>query len=371
MIFPSLPTTGIVAQASTLVNGDGKPRGGAEGSTEARVLISAGGQVHEVGPGLSLSPGQAAEEAPEETSNIVLPVSPGQGAEEADEDGPLGGGGASPPNYLDSLANSPENGKRFNNNQSACPGWFTLGLCENGHAWAKELICGREWCPDCRDKARERRVARWMTKARQVKSMGYLVVTFAPEDRLAMRTKADLAEVGKIAAEVVRQFAPRGLRRWHFFGDKSSTPTYHPHLNFLLDAGWIDKPLLNLLRLLLKEALGLAREPVVNYHYSDKPKKMRHWLRYVCRATFLDRAWDLELAEELWNFRNVAWWGKWDGLPAWDVPETGHLVEVERLEKGLCPTCGLAIEWTRPRPIAWLSVWDAKPLEGGYYALGP
>lgn len=286
-------------------------------------------------------------------------------AEEANEDAPLGGGGL---NYLDSVANSLKVDIQIRN-EPHCSDWFVLGLCENGHAWGKTLICGREWCPDCRAQARDRRIARWMPKARQLKSMGYLVITFAPEDRQALRTKADLAEVGKVAVAVVRGVATRGLRRWHFFGEGGEV--YHPHLNFLLDAGYLEKNRLTVLRGLLKRALHLSREPVINYHYSVRPKKMRHWLRYVCRATFLVKAWDPELAEELWNFRNMSWWGKWDDHPAWDLPEHGHLAEVAALEHGLCPICGKPVEWTRPRPIAWLDVYRARPLAGGYYALGP
>ncbi|GAI73676.1 unnamed protein product, partial [marine sediment metagenome] len=55
-------------------------------------------------------------------------------------------------------------------------GWFIAGECENGHRFAKELVCGKEWCSVCGEDgstAHMRRFARWLPKAQQLEVMGY------------------------------------------------------------------------------------------------------------------------------------------------------------------------------------------------------
>ncbi len=47
------------------------------------------------------------------------------------------------------------------------------------------------------------------------------------------------------------------------------------------------------------------------------------------------------------------------------------LVAVEKLESGVCPDCGKPLDWSRPIGRVWLDIWGAKPLGGGFYALGP
>ena len=67
----------------------------------------------------------------------------------------------------------------------------------------------------------------------------------------------------------------------------------------------------------LCEELGLFQIDV-NYHYLQTVGEVIHALEYVLRPTFLKKDWDLEMAEELHNFRNCVAWGRWeedDGLP--------------------------------------------------------
>jgi len=262
--------------------------------------------------------------------------------------------------YLDYIANPLRNVKR-------CPGWVTLGSCENGHRWAKELYCGREWCENCREPSQDRRFSRLLPKARQLSSMGYLVITFPPEDRVNMRTKAELVKIGKVTTRWARGMFCRGVKRWHFFGDQEAV--YHPHLNFLVDGGKVRKDTLKQLRSGLKLALNLSRKPTIHYEYTRSPARMVHWLKYITRATFLDYRWDPDLAEELWNFRNITWWGKWDGEPAWDFSPDGESPEVEKLEQGLCPICGKPIKWDKAMPIEWLKLWEGEPVGAGYHRL--
>lgn len=269
---------------------------------------------------------------------------------------------------LERIANSFQNKKK-------CPSFYVKGTCEQSHMWAKEIFCGREWCMTCGGNwgsAHKRRFARWLPKVMQLRTMGYLVVTIPPEDRQGLRTKADLVEAGKVASKVVRRYFPkRGLRRWHWFGEKPPF-RYHPHLNFLLDAGRVNKPVLNALRRDLKMCLGLSREPQIKYQYTTVVPKMVHALKYVTRSTFLEYDWDSEMAEELFGFRNVAWWGKWIDAPAWIFKPGPGDVDIEAITKlvaGKCPICGSAIKWGGVEDIRTLRLCDPLSFGGGFHSL--
>ncbi|MDP2952790.1 MAG: hypothetical protein Q8O76_05695 [Chloroflexota bacterium] len=228
----------------------------------------------------------------------------------------------------------------------------------------------------CRKPVHGRRISRWLPKVQQLRSLGYLVVTIPPEDRGQFRTKGELARAGKAATAIVRQTWARGLRRWHWFGSKSQV--YHPHLNYLVDGGPVKKKKLKLLRQALAMAMGLSRAPVINYSYTRKPGQMWHHLNYVTRATFLELAWDPELAEALHRFRNVSWWGSWDGPAAWSLDDLGgqvkgqdelspgELAAVGKLEEGRCPIDGTKVTWRKAIAIEHLPK-DLGDLGGGYW----
>jgi len=86
-----------------------------------------------------------------------------------------------------------------------------VGECEDGHLYAIDLGGRREWCPTCGGRggpAHQRRKARWMPKARQLRSMGYLVVTIPPELRQQYRNTQELSHLGTALK--------RGLQRLGF-----------------------------------------------------------------------------------------------------------------------------------------------------------
>ncbi len=208
---PASTNKGIITQASSLSAEDVRQRWSAEESTSTEGAYT--GQEAALEAGLPLS---------------LLSSLP----REAVEDGSWGGRGG---DYLESIANS---GLKLK--QPAYPGWFVAGICEQGeHVFYRMTYCGREWCGVCREPMHKRRIARWLPKAFQVKSMGYLVVTILPEDRARFRTKAVLSQAGKRATTVIRQLFRRGLRRWHWFGDKDQD--YHPHLNYLVEGGYMSR----------------------------------------------------------------------------------------------------------------------------------
>jgi hypothetical protein len=225
-----------------------------------------------------------------------------------------------------------------------CTFWSLVGECKNGHQYAKELLCGREWCPECgkkNSKAHRRRYSRWLPKVQQINVLGYLIITFPPKLREKFRDPKILRDFDRYVKRLLkREGYSRGFMRWHFFGNKPRV--YHPHLNILLDHGFMRKADLKRLKHLIKTHLNIKVQDI-KYQYDVNPGKKFHLLKYVTRATFLDLDWDCELAMRLYNFRNMISWGSWKDEPVWEVSREDK--EFCDLEQGICPICGEEIEW--------------------------
>jgi rRNA maturation protein Nop10 len=261
-------------------------------------------------------------------------------------------------------------------------GWFIAGECQNGHRFAKELVCGKEWCGVCGEDgsvAHLRRFARWLPKVQQLGVMGYFVFTIPQELRSKYRAKKALSKLGHQVQELLKAFGySRGLRRWHWFGDKSTK--WHPHLNCLVDGGFVSPAKLDAIKRGYASLLG-ADVVDVNYRYRLSPGKMVHSLKYVTRSTFRDYAWDLEMALELRGFRNMVVWGRgqWDGEAAWSLADLGgearaevedlDIEAIEALAEKRCPVCGERIEWEEALPIGLLDMVDKRSLGAGYWRL--
>jgi len=261
-------------------------------------------------------------------------------------------------------------------------GWFVSGGCENGHRFAKTLVCQKEWCPICGAEgsiAHNRRWLRWLPKIQQFGTMGYFVFTMPEALRSKYRRKKALSGLGHQVQELLKAFGySRGLRRWHYFGDKSEK--YHPHLNCLVDGGYLSPQKLDAIKRGYAELLGVEIADV-NYHYRKSQGKMLHSLRYICRSTFRDYTWDLKLALELKGFRNMVVWGRgrWDNDPSWSLDELKGKAEgqveglqieaIESLAEKRCPVCGMPITWGKALPVWLLYAEERQDLGAGYYRL--
>jgi len=266
-----------------------------------------------------------------------------------------------------------------------CPGYWKEGHCENGHRYAMELHCGREWCPVCGEEgsaAHDRRFSRWLPKATQIRPMGYFIFTIPADLRSKYRTKKALSRLGHQVQELLRSHGyTRGLRRWHWFGEKSTR--WHPHLNILVDGGYLSAETLALIKTAYAGILG-CQVVDVNYHYRRSPGEMVHTLKYVTRATFRDYKWDTRMAIELRGFRNQLWWGygKWEQEPVWSLDDLQGKEDlagldtraIESLGTGICPSpnCGLPIHWGSVQAISILAAQEGKrSLGAGYWELPP
>ncbi len=261
--------------------------------------------------------------------------------------------------------------------------WFVTGECANGHRFAKELVCGKEFCSVCGEDgstAHNRRFARWLPKIQHFESLGYFVFTIPEALRTKYKTKKALADLGHQVQELLKSWGYlRGLRRWHWFGDKSTK--WHPHLNVIVGGHYISESKLNIIKAAYASLLG-ADLADVNYHYRQSPGKMVHALKYVTRATFRDYTWDLDMAMELRGFRNMVVWGRgeWGDEPAWSLGDLGgkaraavedlDIQAIESIVAGVCPVCGEALTWGEALPIGLLDMVDKQSLGAGYYSLG-
>ncbi len=244
------------------------------------------------------------------------------------------------------------------------------GTCEHGHEYARELLCGRDWCPTCGQddsKVHQRRKADWFPRVVQAESWAYIVLTIPPEVRDRYRTQEALGKLGTAAKRMMQRHGfERGLRRWHFFGDRSKV--YNPHLNLLTPSGWLTKDQIEGLKDSWANILQIDRSRVnLKVRICDTPRKILHRVRYITRATFKEWRWDEWLARELVGFRNSSSWGHWDDSPAWEVGkgedgcEDGYRVAM--LQRGLCPEDRTPITWGGlVRAVPW-----GRHLGGGYW----
>jgi len=269
-----------------------------------------------------------------------------------------------------------------------CRRGYVTGECEQGHRYAKVILCGKEWCQECgKDGSaiHERRIARWYDKIHSLNEVGYLVITVPPECKQEFRDQINLSAYRRaIVRYLKRSGYDKGLSRWHWLGDcrtckgdgcdkcryTGAGRTFHPHLNIVIEHGYMKPAELRGLKGFCtkwcKNNLLGGADPdnsvVCHYQFTDKPEKKTHILRYVTRST-LRHADFFKLRKQLHGYRTSHSWGKFDPP---DQPNTSELVA---LEKGVCPCCGGRVEW---QDFISTAYWRSQPyevMEGGYYKL--
>lgn len=250
---------------------------------------------------------------------------------------------------------------------ATCGDTATYGTCENGHKVIKLIRCGREWCPVCGEKNSEshnRRISRWLPKVQQIESLGYFVFQLEKKDREKARDVEYLKLFKKTSVQIMKELGyDRGLIRYHWFGDEDPVERgFNPHLNIIVDSGYIDKVKFEKIKNFIIDRMveeGLITEfLIIRYNYSIKPSKKFHKLNYITRPTFKDMNWDLEMACKLKGFRNNDWWGykMWNGEEVWSVSDIKSEISEEKreeleglrsLQRQVCPCCGGKITYYR------------------------
>lgn len=270
-----------------------------------------------------------------------------------------------------------------------CSPGYVRGACKDGHGYVQNLTCNREYCKDCGtdgSPVHQRRLERWMPKVRTMNKVAYLVVTIPEVIRYQFKDKKVLSAFrSALKNKLCRMGYKKGLARWHFYGDcktcsgkgclvcnqTGSGSVYHPHLNLLIEGGYIPDLKTSPFALELQHFLSgyfkkLHKTTLpVNWHYSYRRDEIAqaHAVKYITRATF--RVYDHDTAKALWNFRNTTSWGKW---------EKEEVKESEALSAGLCIKCFAA---GHKHKIYWTKKIDSKELKnkvqhikkGTYYEL--
>lgn len=338
---------------------------------------------------------------------------------------PGGGGEGADQAYKDSVANPATSRK------STCGTWAIVTECSSGkHHFAKKIYCGKEYCEVCGEDdsaSHKRRQARLLPKFQEISQLGYFVIEFPDwarhigkrgtdpdldgDDFIAgwCYSKADLVDTTNRIIEVmagkrmgrrgrVGGYFSRGVGRWHFFGEKVPGK-FNPHFNILVDGCHLEPQLLEKIKAALRSALNVP-DLIVHYSYFDTPGQIVQKVRYLTRATFKNYDWSPYMANELFNFRNIRWWGNWEGEKIWELKQAeaegenvGGLQAVSKLFEDRCPDCGEALKvlyhnkvrvkvdgkwkyelkpvhWSRPVDSTYLDLWQAKEISGtGYYRI--
>ena len=276
----------------------------------------------------------------------------------------------------------PHNGFSF---LPSCSQGFIKGICSGGHQFAKLLLCGREWCPDCgadQSMSHKRRIARWWPKVMQMEKLGYLVITVPPMIREQIKDKKALSDFRTyVKRKLQRMGYDRGLIRYHWAGEDGKT--WHPHLNILIEEMFMPKKVMAEIKRDLCTWFSnyFDEDPAklkINMWYSySKPLSSTfvahkiHKLKYITRATMkVHPSWDI--VKVLKGFRTTSTWGKWD-------KSKENTSELASLEAGLCPhpECRQKIAWEggKENVISSRSKWFKsailRPVDGGggYYHL--
>jgi hypothetical protein len=235
-----------------------------------------------------------------------------------------------------------------------------------GKIFHKVVTCGKENCSVCGADysiTHNRRINRAWSKISQMKSVGYLVVTVPVELREAFLSKRVLKDfrnyirrklkdgtyikfqatdvkTGKLKKiKLEQKDGKRGLVRYHWCGEDGVT--WKPHLNILLEGGYWEQSRLEIFRAdvarWFKAYFGVDTYGNIYYAFSKKPEKIKHWCKYVLRAT-AKRVKDTKILDTIYNYHNTGYFGKFDK------------VEIERdaataILSGCDPDTGEIIKW--------------------------
>lgn len=263
----------------------------------------------------------------------------------------------------------------------SCTAGYIKGQCQGGNVFLKAVFCGREWCDNCgRDgsPSHQRRIARWIPKAEQIKSMAYIVITIPEAIRDNFKNKKALTDFRTyVKRKLQRDGYGRGLIRWHYFGDcqrckgggcyhcndSGTSNKYHPHLNILTDGGRIKRADFikymetwrhDLGRYFDKVSSTSGQIGIINYQFTRNQYKKAHLLKYVTRATH--RNFNKEIATALNGYRTTSTWGKWKTKTNLKTENT-NLVNLER---NLCPCCKKPLTWQAGHYITDLATGEIK-----------
>ena len=235
--------------------------------------------------------------------------------------------------------------------------------CNFGHRYAKQISCGRQYCPRCGEIGsviHQRRYSRSWDRLMWAPALGTVILTVPEELRDDFKDIDMLGKLHKLGYKCVEEVldgavtengkltVDGAMTTVHLFGDKSDK--FHPHVNILFplcpdveelmdENGWVSKEAKKAMTV-TKETLKALREHWYNmleeltgktisrtedghkranarYDYKVQETKKAFRLRYMLRPTVgaerflrLDDSMKDIIATSLTGFHNVRWYGR-------------------------------------------------------------
>jgi hypothetical protein len=271
-----------------------------------------------------------------------------------------------------------------------CSKGFVTGGCSDGHKYANNVLCGKEFCSDCgRDGSPIHctRFLRWWPKADNFNSLGYYVVTIPECIREYYKSKIRLSEFRTAIKNKFKELGyTSGLMRWHLFGSCKSCggknckecnytgagKNFNPHLNILIEGGYIENleadknfsALKNFIKSYFKRKNNYTDYVVLNYSYASKTENKINFVKYITRSTF--RIYDFELAKIFFNYRMTSTFGNFK-----EVNQEQKIQSIEhKLENNICIICSKAIKWNKLTKITEIQN-PLKHLTNGKFKIEP
>jgi hypothetical protein len=231
--------------------------------------------------------------------------------------------------------------------------------CHAEHRYAKQIFCGRQYCPRCGEKEsviHQQRYSRTWDRLMYAPALGKVVLTVPEELRDDFKSSDMLGKLHRSGWDCVREVLGRELNidgamtTIHLFGDRKNKDKFHPHVNVTFpicpsvdlvdDNGKIIKEAVKGALMVGKETLKALRDKWYdmlekltgktisltedgrgrkNAHYGFRitDAQKAHWIKYVLRPTvgaerFLKQDDGLRefIVTALAGFRNVRWYGR-------------------------------------------------------------
>lgn len=274
-----------------------------------------------------------------------------------------------------------------------CSKGFLTGGCSSGHKYAKNILCGKEYCEECGKDGSPihcTRFMRWQSMESKFTNIGYFVITTPKEIREKFKSKLRLnAFRSALKNKLKRLGFQAGLMRWHLFGScklckdnlkgcKNCNYTgagneFNPHLNVLIEGSFIKNLEENqtykdikcfVLDYYKKKFTYLGADIIINYSYATNIEHRINFIKYITRSTF--RIYDHDLAKTFFNFRASSFFGNFSAEKIISQTKSNE----HKLEKNICIECNKQINWNKLNPESQIKN-PLKHIENGKFKIEP
>jgi hypothetical protein len=162
-----------------------------------------------------------------------------------------------------------------------------------------------------------RKVGRLWARFMSLETWGYFVGTIPHYiDRKYILKRVDAKALDYMSTSLKRYMKRQGYKvgisAWHFSGDKQKGLNYNPHINVVIEEGFLPEHQLEKLKnawsKIVCKVLKMPKIQVVSYYeYTQDRNKAVHLIKYITRATYFGS--DRNIRKIITGFRNIRTWG--------------------------------------------------------------